>query len=622
MMYVFATALFFSAPPLTLAVTRRAQAAGWVHLAGLGLLFAGERIYGGDPSRLWLSGLGTLLLCIGLGLRAMHLGQQAPGQRETHRAALIWQTLAVVGVGLYGLTLSPMADAMAPAADAPDRFGVGFLVLGLISITIGTLPTILLDAAQRRHPRAVPAGARRYAVRAGLSVGLTLAALFPINYLGGAWNTSADYSYFRVTRPGSATEALLRNVDGPVTAHLFFAPSSEVLAQVQPYFDEVAAEEPNLTVNVVDQAAVPALAEELGIRDNGYVVLSKGESHEKFKIGTDVKRARRELKKLDGTVQAHLLKLARDKRVVYVMTGHGEVSHRTGEPLEKISLIKKALEAQNYNVKDFGLEQGSAEDVPDDAALVLVPAPEKALFDAEVEALERYVDGGGAMLVYVEPGRDNLAPLMDHLGLEVGQHPLAHASQFVLTRRAISDRSNLVAKRFGTHPSTKTLSKYASRGLYVAFFGAVEIREAGEGQLPGPRKATPLIRSFEDTWEDADGNFQPSAAEPGAVRTLAMAVSGPETAPYRVMVVGDVSSISDLVVQRSEGNAQFLLDATRWLVGDEELAGEISNEEDVRINHTREEDTLWFWGAVLGLPLLVMMLGSVYVTRRRTLEAR
>jgi hypothetical protein len=146
----------------------------------------------------------------------------------------------------------------------------------------------------------------------------------------------------------------------------------------------------------------------------------------------------------------------------------------------------------------------------------------------------------------------------------------------------------------------------------------VALTETGAATAPSPVKATPLIRSFEDSWEDIvrDAQLNATDGEKKATLVVAEAVEGPESAKFRAVVVSDVSVASDFVLQHSQGDAQFLLDATRWLVGDEDLAGETQSEEDVRIEHSSEDDKLWFYMTVFGVPLLVLLAGAAFVRLR------
>lgn len=590
---------------------------GWAWLCGLILVYVGQRLLGDDTPRLAASLAGVGVVAASIAVRFLRRGDAAGPAADAHRDALLWQSVGAGALALWWLSTPAATGMLGLGDDTAARWSAVLSVLWPILVLCAGLVVALLDGALAAHPVHMPPGARTQAVAAGLSLGLGLSLVFPLNYLADAHDVDADFSYFRVTAPGSSTLALVRTLDAPTEALLFFPPGNDVRKEVEPYFNAIAdASGGTLSVRAIDQAAEPGLAKELSVRDNGHIVLRQGERTQKFKLDAELKRARRDLRKLDGTVQENLLRLVSPERVAYILTGHGEASPRAANPLEKLGDLKKLLLSQNYEVKDFGLEQGSGDAVPEDAALVIVASPEQTLLDAESAALTAYIDRGGRLLIYADPGRSDLAAVLGHLGLAVGEHPLAHGSRFVRLSGGIADRFNLFSQRYGSHAAVSTLSKYASKA-FVAFLSAVPVREAGEPRAPGPAKRTPLIRTYEQTWEDADGDAEQGAGEVGGVHVLAMAVEGPEAHPYRAIVVGDAQSASDVLIQRVQGNAQFLLDGVRWLVGDEELSGEVNNEEDVRIEHTREDDIAWFYGMIFGIPLLVLGAGAVLVRRRQ-----
>ncbi len=55
---------------------------------------------------------------------------------------------------------------------------------------------------------------------------------------------------------------------------------------------------------------------------------------------------------------------------------------------------------------------------------------------------------------------------------------------------------------------------------------------------------------------------------------------------------------------RAGANGLFALDALRWLGGEESFAEEITTSEDVRIEHTKEKDQVWFWATILVAPAI------------------
>jgi hypothetical protein len=69
-------------------------------------------------------------------------------------------------------------------------------------------------------------------------------------------------------------------------------------------------------------------------------------------------------------------------------------------------------------------------------------------------------------------------------------------------------------------------------------------------------------------------------------------------------------------VLRTYGNPYLAMDTVLWLLGEEQLAGEVSSEEDVPVQHTRQQDVVWFYSAVFLAPATVLGAGFL-VTRRR-----
>jgi hypothetical protein len=150
-------------------------------------------------------------------------------------------------------------------------------------------------------------------------------------------------------------------------------------------------------------------------------------------------------------------------------------------------------------------------------------------------------------------------------------------------------------------------------------------------------KVTITVRSLPDNWADLDGDISfDKANEKKKIRPVAAVVTGAEaqddqadaqadaqadddTEPtvFRASVIADATAFSDLVLNNVRGNQQFVWDALHWLVGEESSAGTVESEEDVKIQHTQEDQVYWFYGTSLGVPLLVLLLGWTRVRSRR-----
>ncbi len=583
--------------------------------AALGLLFVGERLFGEGSWRPMVSGLGLLVLAAAVLLR-VRASTGATGTAQTvHGRALTGTLLVGLAVALYGVSLPSAMDMAGLGEETLPRAKATLATLWPILALLGFLPTVWLDRVLALHPIAVPERAAEVAWQSGLIAALSISLLFPLNYLADANNVEKDVAYFRTTRPGTATATMITTLAEPVEALLFFPSGNDVGREVKAYFDSLAQiAGDRLTVRLVDQALDPATAEKLKVRDNGDVAFVLGEKNQRFKIGLELGKARKDLKRLDSLVQTNLLKLTKAQRTAYFLAGHGEASSREKEnPLEKLNIFKKfVLEAQNFKVTNLGVSEGSAVAVPDDAALVVIAAPKKPLLPEEEAALEAYWDRGGRILAMTEPGADPMTPLMAKLGVTVGTAPLANAEKYIQQTRGPADRVLLMTNKFGSHESVKTLSKNSTQ-FYVVLPTVSSVTKTPDTT----NKVTTMLRSFPDTWEDLDGDRTLGPNEHGKVHEFGQAISaGDDKTGSRAVVFGDVNLMSDPLLESLQGNQQLALDVTRWLVGEDEVSGTTESEEDVKVQHTREEDQYWFWFTTAAMPGMILALGGLVMRFR------
>ncbi len=594
-------------------IYKKMSGSGLILLVGLCVIFVGERMLGFDDLRFPVSGGGLFIVGVSMALRAWAMVKSEGDRRALHRQGLLWTWMVLVGLGLYTLTSETGVNLAGLDDDGAARWTGAWGSIFPIFMLVGCAPIFMIDRVLAIHPVLLPPGTGKRATIAGLIGALSIALVFPINYIAAAKDMEWDYAYFRTTKAGESTLSIVKTLAEPVEVVLFFSPGNDVRREVEPYFNTLRDQsDGNLTLRVVDQALDPVLAEELKIRDNGQIAIRQGDNHEPIKIGTDLDKAKRDLKKLDSNVQKALLKLTKGERTVYMLVGHGEASSREKEDrLRKLNLFKKnALESQNLKVKNLGVADGSADAIPDDAAAVIIAAPETEILPEETAALKKYWDDGGKLLVLLEPDGDPLTDLLAHIGVEAGPGPLAHEQAFIPQTKGIADRVLLATNKFGSHASVKTLSRNSQQmGVIIPTVRPVAKIEGT------PNKVSTLIRSFPDTWADVNNNRLRDDEEEKKVFELAVAVEPPE-GEARAIVAGDVNLLGDPILAQSKGNFLFGLDGMRWMVGDEEIAGEINSEEDVKIVHNREDDQKWFYLTVFAVPFFILFLGLVVVRRR------
>jgi hypothetical protein len=134
------------------------------------------------------------------------------------------------------------------------------------------------------------------------------------------------------------------------------------------------------------------------------------------------------------------------------------------------------------------------------------------------------------------------------------------------------------------------------------------------------------VRSHPATWADLNGNFLFDApAEQRKGWNLSAAVvkkkaGGAAKDEGRALVVADSDLTGDGVLG-NPGNAYFVLDGSKWLLGDEAIQGETSSEVDVPIQHTHKQDIFWFYATIFLGPALVLGVGLLVMRRRKPVTA-
>lgn len=598
---------------------------GLLYLAGMFLLLLGERIFGGDdPTRYGLSGVGVLLAVAGVGMAFARRNAARPDQQAAHNQSLLFGAIGLSSLLVYALTLDTVVDGIGFADDITEaRYGTVVGALWPIIWLAGTLPFLAVERSLAISPLLVMPGRVKEAAGGGLSMALALAVLFPLNYLATEHNQRWDFGYFKTASPGTSTQALVSGLDAEVRAYLFFPANTDVREEVRTYFDQLDA--PNLQVEFVDHALEPELAKELKVRDNGSIVFARGEGEdlqtESVKVGTDFDKARRKLKKLDQNVRESLIKLARDKRTVYFTVGHGELYWDSDtDQLRKLGSFKRVLTAMNFRVKDLGLTDGLATEVPEDADVVVIAGPTDPFLDEELASIDAFRRKGGALWILGEPDMTDLTGVLKPLGVSISSgYTLTSDQNVIPIFRAPKDKTNLVTNKYSTHPSVTTLSRNSDELVFLTL-GAAPVVEEGKPAF----KRTVAMRTLAEVWaDDGDYELEADAAERRQTYNLLVAASGPgegdDAGEFRALVMGDATWATDAVLdpRRTPANVQLIADAIAWLAEDEALGGTVESEEDVKIEHSKEGQGWMFYGTAFIVPLGLLTLGAGRIRLRK-----
>lgn len=592
---------------------------------------------------------GSLLLVVLATIVPFILGVQAKSenQKKCFWYFGIWQLLVALAVFFY-LILNAMTEGGTPDSPIQKVVYATMLLCGVIGLFSG----IGAELAKGMHGTSFAGEPRRIqrSMYGWLICGLCLAVLSCLNYISVKKDIVSDWSYLKTAAPSEATLGVLAASKETIEVSTFYTKDNEVRSQIDSYFESLASKSDKINWKKFDKDLDPVEADEKKVSRNGQVIVELGGNRERIDTGMVLASARNTLRKFDAEFQKALLRVLDSKKTLYFTEGHGELtwSGSPPSPLDSLKALESGLRGLNYDVKKLSLQTGLGSEMPSDAAAVVVVGPTSAFLVEEVETLRKYLMDGGRLFLLLDLGRaavtgvpeiineglknDPLLGLLSEMGLSYKREPVANDQTFMRATKSPLDHWFIVTNNFGSHQSVSTLAKNDDRAEMLFFqSGHFEFLPKKDGW-----ENVSDVRSFRGSYLDLNRNFKfdQSTEKEGTfhlviagskkipeLATGAEKVAEPEQKSTkekeaRIIAVADANIISDGLLQ-SRANQLFMIDALNWLSGREAYSGEQSSEEDVKIEHSKKEDILWFNSTILIMPLLVLGFGYAVLGRRR-----
>ena len=622
----------------------------WVLVAGLVSVFAGARVFDG------VAMLNTVLLVAGVAAVGAATALRFLAWRGAADDAKGMETVFVLGYAGCALALVGFVPAtefgvnllgLEFEATRPElRFKRFFLVTSLMLLVCSLLPVLGAQWAVSKGGSAGAAQVDTVRVRqtagGALSTSLLALSLIFIGYMTTEFNRSANFSYFKTSMPGESVRQIVLNMEEPLRAALFYPDVNEVKDELLVYLNDLARTTDKVVIEEYDRFVDLEATTEWKAGGQGSLHLGRGDdAKESIYLGLDIEEARGTLRVLDSQVHEKLLLLMRERRVVYLTTGHGELNDPLaledpgaglrpdpGEfygPQLPLQELRAGLGVLNYDVVDLGVSNGLGDAVPEDAAMLMMLGPQRPFHETELDAVRRHLDSGGSLLLALESGSQfTLDGLSDYLAFDFEPAMTIHDQQHLRSQNpSLADRRLVVTQRFTTHPSVRTAARQSTLGMHLVGPGSFSWRD----DIPGVTTMA-VIDSEVDSYADLNGNFTfDSDTEERGSYILGVAVEGEDASGavgdgaetgMRVLAVGDAEIVSDQALRSFVLNQLFVMDAVRWLDREEQFMGDIVSEEDVPVLHTKEENVVWFYAIIFGAPaaLLALGLGMVFARRK------
>ncbi|MFV2072715.1 MAG: GldG family protein [Thermoanaerobaculales bacterium] len=441
----------------------------------------------------------------------------------------------------------------------------------------------------------------RYTISGMVAVVLAIVLTLMVNWISAHRWARADWTSSNIYSLSEKSENILSDLDEDIRVIVFMTPASPMFDQVRELLERYKVASDRMTVEFIDPDKEPLktrqLAEQFGVSVADTVVFVYGD---RTKYVTSDQMAEmdysgmqygqapsmRSFKGEEQFTSAILSLVAPDVPKIYFVTGHGEASlTRLASPApgdRSLTVLTEALKRDNMETAGLNLLSGN---VPSDADVLAIVGPTRAYTEAEVEALGAYLDGGGRLLVALDPlitpegtmRPTRLEAFLAERGIVVHDDLVVDPSQ----RLPFYDLSAVYLQDFPSHAVTKGMEGFAvlftvARSLAAEADAAqVVVQTSDEGW--GETNLSMLLRGEPVAPEDDDN---PGPAVVGVV--LEGPVIGNEDAAaeddavkpemFRLAVFGDSDFISDLEIANA-GNAILATNAFNWLAAREGALG-------------------------------------------------
>jgi len=447
----------------------------------------------------------------------------------------------------------------------------------------------------------------RYAAYATVYILVVIAAVAAANVLANRYSKSYDATSNKRYSLSEQTAKIVKGLKQDATI-TYFAQSTR-FQQGKDLLDEYRNLSPKLHVEYVDPDKKPEIAREAGIKNYGTAMVQIGTRKEEAKSLTE-----------EGITGAFIRVLKNNTRTVCFTAGSGE--HKIDDKDRNgYSRFKELVAKDNYESKSIDLLQKA--EVPNDCTVLVVAGPTRDYQQPEVDAIKKYVEGGGRALLMLDPplkiGRtetadnDALTSLLQTWGV-------------TLNKDLILDL-NPIGQLAGLGPQVALVSNYESQPIVSSLKGtATGFPLSRSLEIKNGEKST-VQKLFDSSQSSlATNNLSSPAVDPRDPKNkkgpLTIAAAGTyksekQDTQGRFVVIGSSSWAANSFI-RFNGNSDLALNTIDWLSSDEDLISiRPKEQEDRRITMTRAQLSWVRTTSQFLLPLVVVIAGVSAWWRRR-----
>lgn len=480
-----------------------------------------------------------------------------------------------------------------------SAFGLVNLALGGLAVGVG------LASQLGRWRLAGSPAARRLLLPRLAAVAIALAGAVALERTMDSLGLRFDWTIDRRFELAPATLEALASCGGPVEATLFYDRGDPRIRSTRLLLEGIA-DAGDLRAHALDIDEATDSVERFEVASSNSVVL---ESAGRFEVVA---------RPTEGGLWEGLLRLCTRELggVVYVTRGEGEGDFTRSDAAGYTGLAV-ALQHEGYVVRDLVL--AAVREVPADASLVLVVAPRRSLRDSALAALERFLERGGGLMVFVEPGTSSgIEDLLEDWGFELPDALVIDPASGPVEGAAPG--VNPIAYAYADHAITRGLDGNAM----TLFLG---VRPVVAARKPRPEdRMQSLVYSSPRSWltppsaaiERGAAPVRPEGTLPSRHPLVAAGRYPRGDREARIVVFGDSAMASNQYL-RALYNLDLVMNAAHWAAERELALTRRPKALTPRSEPLTPQQTLvMLYGVGLLLPELLLIGAAIAWLRRRS----
>ncbi len=439
---------------------------------------------------------------------------------------------------------------------------------------------------------------------------LFIILVFLLGFLANQYKFSKDITQANRNTLTTGSINVLKQMRAPITISVFASKddvnNGDTFRQgIINFMARYQRTKPDINIKFISPIEEPKLAQEMGIKVDGEVVVE----YQKRSEHISPPFAEQEMTNL-------FIRLSRtNQQAIMYLDGHGE-RNLIGLKNNDIGEFGKQLESKGFKFANPNLTVES--EVPLNGVMLVIASPQKNISSLEVKKIKKFLESSGNLLWLLDDNNfHGLEEVASYLGLSVSSGRVVDPT----AKLEGADENVSFASAYGVHAITKNfmLRTIFSNAYEVnaknSFENGWEVSKLIEVSPNGWLESSPLSKNQKVT-------FDKNKDKPGPINIAVALQRTYGKKGQRVLVVGNGNFLSNTFITTG-GNLDIGINMINWLSGDDNL---ISIQpmvlKDVNVTIPNDRTSVFIAWIVFHsfqyfVPIIIFVLGIFFWFKRK-----